>query len=348
MMKKRLLSAVISTAILIFLLSGCGKESIVSEENMQLVSSDEKMGDPSDYNIVMIVKQNDSWFEDMAMGINQLKRDTGLNVSVQVPVRGDADSQITLMEELIAWGADAICIVPNDSTALIPTIKKARDAGIVVVTHEAPGIAENVDLDVEAFDNEEFGCLFGESLARAMGGTGEYAGLVGGLGMDTHMAWYTSAVSYITENYPEMTCVTQEPLEDGNSAKGAHDRTLEILEEYPDVKGIFDCSLHGGGICDALQEQGKAKDVKVVSLALPSASASYLKNGSMQHGWAWRPADAGYATCYAAYLLVSGQGIETGTDLKIAGYENIKIEGNIAYGNAPLEFLGDNIDDYNF
>ena len=148
MMKKRLLSAVISTAILIFLLSGCGKESIVSEENMQPVSSDEKMGDPSDYNIVMIVKQNDSWFEDMAMGINQLKRDTGLNVSVQVPVRGDADSQITLMEELIAWGADAICIVPNDSTALIPTIKKARDAGIVVVTHEAPGIAENVDLDV--------------------------------------------------------------------------------------------------------------------------------------------------------------------------------------------------------
>ena len=69
MMKKRLLSAVISTAILIFLLSGCGKESIVSEENMQPVSSDEKMGDPSDYNIVMIVKQNDSWFEDMAMGI---------------------------------------------------------------------------------------------------------------------------------------------------------------------------------------------------------------------------------------------------------------------------------------
>ena len=69
---------------------------------MQPVSSDEKMGDPSDYNIVMIVKQNDSWFEDMAMGINQLKRDTGLNVSVQVPVRGDADSQITLMEELIA------------------------------------------------------------------------------------------------------------------------------------------------------------------------------------------------------------------------------------------------------
>ena len=77
-------------------------------------------------------------------------------------------------------------------------------------------------------------------------------------------------------------------------------------------------------------------------------SATYLKDGSMSHGQAWRPADAGYATCYAAYLLASGQGVSTGTDLKITGYDNIKVDGNIAYGNAPLEFTADNIDDYGF
>ena len=36
-------------------------------------------------------------------------------------------------------------------------------------------------------------------------------------------------------------------------------------------------------------------------------SATYIKDGSMVHGQAWRPADAGYATCYAAYLIASGQ-----------------------------------------
>ena len=302
--------------------------------------------DPSDYKVVMIVKQSDSWFDDMATGIEQLKNDTGMNVSVQVPETGDAASQISIMEDLIAQGVDAICVVPNDPEALVPTIEKARAAGIVVVSHEAPGIADSVDLDVEAFVNEDFGKLMGENLAQAMGGEGEYAGFVGGLTMETHMTWYTAAVEYIAENYPDMTLVSEEPYEDGNSVDGAYSKTLEILKAYPDIKGFFDCSAHGGGICQALQERGS--DAAVVSLALPSMSATYLKDGSMAHGQAWRPADAGYAACYAAYLLASGQGVTTGTDLKITGYESVNVDGNIAYGNAPLEFTADNIDDYNF
>lgn len=85
------------------------------------------------------------------------------------------------MEDLIAQDVDAICVVPNDPNALVPTIEKAKEAGIVVVTHEAPGIADSVDLDVEAFVNETFGELFAEKVATAMGGKGKYAGLVGGL-----------------------------------------------------------------------------------------------------------------------------------------------------------------------
>lgn len=68
----------------------------------------------------------------------------------------------------------------------------------------------------------------------------------------------------------------------------------------------------------------------------------------MAHGQAWRPADAGYATCYAAYLLASGAGVETGADLLIEGYNEVTVEGNIAYGYAPLVFTAENIDNYNF
>ncbi|MGI6778882.1 MAG: substrate-binding domain-containing protein [Acetivibrionales bacterium] len=359
---KKLIALLACISLLVSVLVGCGSstanedapagsgttETSGSGAANTAESASDSSADPSDYKVVMIVKQSDSWFDDMATGIEQLKKDIGLNASVQVPETGDAASQISIMEDLIAQGVDAICIVPNDPQALIPTIEKAREAGIVVVTHEAPGIADSVDLDVEAFVNEEFGKLFGENLARVMNGKGEYAGFVGGLTMDTHMAWYNSAVKYITENYPDMKCLTEEPYEDGNSVDGAYSKTLEILKAYPNIKGFFDCSAHGGGICQALQEKDKAGDVVVVSLALPSMSATYLKDGSMAHGLAWRPADAGYATCYAAYLLASGQGVSTGTDLKITGYDSVEVKGNIAYGNAPLEFTADNIDDYNF
>ncbi len=301
----------------------------------------------SDITVVMIVKQSDPWFDDMTLGIEKLKEDLGINVYVQTPVSGDPSQQISIMENLISQKVDAICVVPNDPRALIPTIKKAREAGIKVVTHEAPDIADSVDLDVEAFRNEDFGKLYGDFLGEAMGGSGQYAGFVGGLTMTTHMAWYNAAVEQIKAKYPDMENISAEPYEDKNSLDQAYSRTVEILKAYPKIKGFFDCSVHGSAIAQALKDK-KRTDVKVVSLAMPSTSANYLKDGSIYKGLAWRPADAGYATAYAAYLLVKGDGVASGTDLKAPGYEKVEVENGIAYGYAPLVFTADNISDYNY
>ena len=303
--------------------------------------------DEQDITVVMIVKQSDPWFDDMTTGIERLKEDLGINAYVQTPVSGDPSQQIAIMENLISQKVDAICVVPNDPKAFIPTIKKAREAGIKVVTHEAPDIADSVDLDVEAFRSEDFGKLYGDYLGEAMEGKGQYAGFVGGLTMTTHMAWYNAAVQEIAEKYPDMENISSEPYEDKNSLDTAYSRTVEILKAYPKIKGFFDCSVHGSAIAQALKDK-KRTDVKVVSLAMPSTSANYLKDGSIYKGLAWRPADAGYATAYAAYLLVKGDQVENGTDLKAEGYHDIKLENGIAYGFAPLVFTAENVGDYKF
>ncbi len=312
-----------------------------------MLSSTAALASPESPTIVMIVKQSDPWFDDMTLGINQLKEDTGANIYVQTPVSGDPSQQIAIMENLISQKVDAICVVPNDPKALIPTIKKARDAGIKVVTHEAPDIAEYVDLDVEAFKSSDFGKLFGQFLVEATGGEGQYAGFVGGLTMTTHMAWYNAAIEEIKASAPKMEVISDEPYEDKNSLDLAYAKTVEILKAYPKIKGFFDCSVHGSAISQALKDK-KRTDVKVVSLALPSTSANYLKDGSMYKGLAWRPADAGYATAYAAYELIQGNKIETDSNLKAKGYEKVTVENNIAYGFAPLVFTAENINNYQF
>ena len=45
----------------------------------------------------------------------------------------DLAQQVALIDQMIAAGADAIVIAPADSKAVIPTLARARDAGIVVV-----------------------------------------------------------------------------------------------------------------------------------------------------------------------------------------------------------------------
>ena len=45
----------------------------------------------------------------------------------------DTSSQIQIVEQMIVAKADAIIIAPSDSKALVPVVKKAVDAGILVI-----------------------------------------------------------------------------------------------------------------------------------------------------------------------------------------------------------------------
>lgn len=301
-----------------------------------------------DIRIALIVQQSDPWYDDMELGVKQFAADTGVDAFVLTPESSDPALQNALVEELTAQRIDVICVNPNDPMSLTSSIQKARDAGIPVITHESPDIADQVDLDLEAFQDEVFGQLYGESLAKAMDGKGQYGGFVASLTMTSHMNWYKAAIEHIEENYPEMELISEEPFVDENDFQVAYDKTLELLKSYPDLKGVFDCSIHGAGICQALIDKGMSGKIKVVSLAQPSMSAEYLKNGSMQYGQGWRPYDTGYALMVAGLKLAQGETIENGTDLGIKGYDSLTLLGRLAFGDAAIEFTSENVDDYDY
>lgn len=59
--------------------------------------------------------------EDYELIINGIKNET------------DLSQQVSLVEQMVARGVDAIVIAPADSKALIPVLKRAREAGILIV-----------------------------------------------------------------------------------------------------------------------------------------------------------------------------------------------------------------------
>ena len=71
-------------------------------------------------------------------------------------------------EDLIAKKVDAIAVVPFDPPMLEGTLKRAMDRGIRVMTHEADNL-KNTQVDMEAFDNADFGAHFNDQLAKCMG-----------------------------------------------------------------------------------------------------------------------------------------------------------------------------------
>jgi fructose transport system substrate-binding protein len=82
---------------------------------------------------------------------------------------GDNDSQVAAIENLISSGAKGFAIVPSDSSAIVPTIKTARDAGLLVIVLDTP--LDPIDAADATFatDNFKAGLLIGEWAKGTLG-----------------------------------------------------------------------------------------------------------------------------------------------------------------------------------
>src|SRR4051812_13390782 len=80
---------------------------------------------------------------------------------------GDNESQVAAVENLISAGAKGLMITPNDSKAIVPSLDKARQAGLLVValdTQTEPSDAADV-----TYATDNFGA--GEAIGKWAAGT---------------------------------------------------------------------------------------------------------------------------------------------------------------------------------
>jgi simple sugar transport system substrate-binding protein len=323
------------------LLVACGTTTDPGSAESTAPEGDTSTDEGTTYQIATVPKvEGISWFEAMADGVAQFDSDFSDEVEAwQIgPDTEDAAKQIQIIEDLIAQEVDAIVVVPNDPQAVAPTLEKARERGIVVVTHEAPALAgtEAVDYDLESFDNAEFGQAMGEKLAECMGGEGTYLGMVGSLTSETHMAWYNAAKDYLTENYPDITLLTENPYEDNNDDAAARANALEILRAYPDLGGYVNGSVSANANMAAVLKEKNITSVCMSGLSLPSVAGPYLEEGWMYSAQTWNPAGAGYAANAVALAILKGETIESGMDLGWEGYESITVDGGLVVANAIM------------
>ncbi|MGQ9491880.1 MAG: autoinducer 2 ABC transporter substrate-binding protein [Anaerolineae bacterium] len=288
-----------------------------------------------------------NWFNRMESGVVEWGKAHGVNATLVGPAQADAAQQIPIIEDLIAKKVDALCVIPMDPVQLDPVLKKAMDAGIIVITHEASN-QKNMHYDIEAFDNMAFGAGLMDRLAAKMGEEGEYAVFVGSLGSKTHNEWVDGAIARQKEKYPKMTLVGDKN-ESFDDADKAYTKAKEILAKYPNIKGFQgSASTDVAGIGRAVEEAGLQDKVSVVGTSLPSIAGDLLTSGAIDAIGFWDPAVAGAACNQIALMVKNGQQIGAGTDLGIKGYNNLKAVGNVLYGDAAVYVDATTAKDYPF
>jgi fructose transport system substrate-binding protein len=82
---------------------------------------------------------------------------------------GDNEGQVEAIESLIAAGAKGILITPSDSAAIVPTVQRARDAGILVIALDTQLEPHDAADATFATDNFKAGELIGQWAAAKLG-----------------------------------------------------------------------------------------------------------------------------------------------------------------------------------
>ena len=337
---KKLVSLLLVVLSLFVVLTGCG--------NNAAEPTNDNEGDAATTYVVANTPKcvGIAWWDRMEVGNQKWAAATGNEVTQTGGDAGaDASAQLQYIEDAISDGVDIITVIPNDPSACETTCKKAMDAGIVVISHEAQTM-KNVNYDIEAFNNEEYGAHMMDLLAAECGGEGEYCVVVGNFASESHRQWEAGADARAKEKYPGM--VKLDTIE-GATSEDTRTKVKEVIAAHPNVKGFIGCDMvNPTGIADAVADAGKTGEIAVTGTCLTSVCGDYVKSGAIKTFCAWDPAIAGQAMCALGVLVKEGVEIKDGMDLGVEGFNNIKLEGNVVFGQAWFDGTIDTLADYDF
>ena len=289
-----------------------------------------------------------AWWDHVQENVEEWAADEGIDVIYKGPTDTDAAAQVQIMTDLVNQGVDILCFSPNDPDACEEICKEAMEKGIVVIATEASGM-ENVTYDVEAFDETGLGGFLMDQLAEQMGEEGEYITMVGSMTMESQNNWADAAVARAEDAYPKMTLVDDKRVADDSDAEKAYELTKELLQKYPNLKGILGTgSFDAPGAARAIQELGLTGQVFAISVAMPLEVKDYLADGTLGSVALWDAGITAKAMLNLGMKLYTGEEVETGADLGEEGYDNVTIDGTVVVGEGQIAITMDNVDDFGF
>jgi len=293
---------------------------------------------------VLVAKTvGDAWTNLLEKGITKAGQDLNVKTSVVGTTHGDPAEQVKLIEDLIAKKVDAIGLLPLDAKVLTPVLKRARDAGIVVITQEGPNQEEKT-WDVEMIDSKDYGETQMKTLAREMGESGDYAVVVGTLTTPLHNFWADAAIAYQKEHFPNMHLVADR-FPGADNVDASAQLTRDLIKAYPKLKGIVLMGAGGPiGAGNVVRERHLSDKIAIVGSIVPSQAKPLIEAGAIREGFLWNPADAGYAMVAVANLEWNGTKIENGTDIPGLGKAIVDPDKRIIAVNRMLDITKKTVD----
>ena len=276
-------------------------------------------GDGETVTIGLITKTDTNpFFVKMKEGAEAKAEELGAEVqSFAGEFDGDNEAQVEAVEQLIAQGAQGILITPSDSAAIVPSLDKAREAGLLVValdTQTDPPDAADVTF---ATDNFLAGQLIGQWAKATLGDTPAKIamldlnpdqvsvdvqrdqGFLDGFGIDVG-----DETQIGDESDPQ---IVGHDVTDG-SPEGGRTAMENLLQKDPSINLVYTINEPAAeGAYEAVKAAGKEGDITIVSIDGGCPGVESVQAGSIG------------ATSMQFPLLMAEEGVQAVVDFAESG-----------------------------
>ena len=228
----------------------------------------------------LITKNNTNpFFVKMKEGAQAKAKELGVELRTFAgKVDGDNESQVAAIESLIAAGAKGILITPSDTKAIVPSVQKARDAGILVIALDTPLEPITAADATLATDNFKAGELIGQWAAKTLGDGAK----------DAHIGFLDLSPTEPTVDYlrdqgfmqgfgidiknptdigdEDDARISGHDVTSGNE-EGGRKAMENLLQKDPEINVVYTINEPAAaGAYEALKAVGRESDVLIVSV----------------------------------------------------------------------------------
>lgn len=298
--------------------------------------------------IALVVKAlGIGFFEAAAKGAEEAAKELGdVEIIYTGPTDTTAEGQIEVINSLIAQQVDAIAVSANDTDALVPTLKKAMDRGITVISWDSGVAKEGRQMHLNPSSNPLIGNMIIKLAADHLPDGGDVA-VLSATTTSTNQNTWIEEMNKVKGNYPGINVVTTVYGDD--KADKSYTEAQGLMQSYPDLKAIIAPTSVGiVAAAQAVTDAGKVGEINVTGLGLPSEMAGHVESGASKSFAIWNPIDLGYSATMIAYNLAGGKAeAKPGASIPMGRMGSVVLDDNSEGAMAdPFVYDSSNINDF--
>jgi len=310
-MSKKIVSIVLAIVLVVSLsLVSCSTPGKSDQTAAQTTanSSDQKAGsaftgnESQEFYMVTFVSGYPFW-KDCYNGFKEAGALYGVKTVYGGTTEYDVNAAITALDQIIAKKPAGIAVTAMDAKAYAPSINKAIEQGIPVITFDSDSPMSK-RISFIGTQNYSAGVTAARYIGEKLGGKGKVAALTT-LAQSNIKERTDGFQETIKSEFPGIELV--QVADAGTDQVAAATSAANLLKSNPDIQYLF-CALVTAsvGAQQALTEAGKKGKVKIVAFDTDTVTLDAIKSGDVDASISQAPWAMGYWAMNYLYFIKNG------------------------------------------